>query len=116
MVRVDGSDVQQTAPALTPQTTPDDAAVMTRREAVRVKVFVRASLIGVDRSVRCAVVDLSAAGAMLSLTARLPTEPLRLAVDFGGEHLEFPVESCVPPPPAASWSPFHTRTPRCFTG
>jgi hypothetical protein len=64
----------------------------TRREAVRVKVFARASLIGGDRSVRCAVVNLSAAGAMLSLTASLPERPLRLAIEFGGEQLEFPVE------------------------
>ncbi len=70
----------------------DDLAVMTRREAVRVNVFARASLIGGDRSVRCAVVNLSAAGAMLSLTAPLPAQPLRLAIEFGGEHLEFPID------------------------
>jgi hypothetical protein len=63
-----------------------------RREAVRVKVFARATLIGADRSLRCAVVNLSAAGAMLSLTASLPSAPLALAIEFGGAQLEFPVE------------------------
>jgi hypothetical protein len=63
-----------------------------RREAVRINVFARASLIGGDRSVRCAVVNLSAAGAMLSLTASLPAQPLRLAIEFGGAQLELPVE------------------------
>jgi hypothetical protein len=65
---------------------------MTRREAVRVKLFARATVIGVDRSVRCAVVNLSAAGAMLSLTVGVPMPPLRLRVEFAGETLEFPVE------------------------
>lgn len=65
---------------------------MTRREAVRVKLFARGTLIGADRSVRCAVVNLSAAGALLSMTARMPAPPLRLAVQLGGGELEFPVE------------------------
>lgn len=65
---------------------------MTRRESVRVVLFTRATLIGVERSLRCAVVDLSAAGARLTVTASLPTPPLRLAFELGGAKLEFPVE------------------------
>jgi hypothetical protein len=55
-------------------------------------LFARATLIGVDRSVRCALIDLSAAGAMLTVTAALPTPPLRLVVEFGGAELELPLE------------------------
>jgi hypothetical protein len=65
---------------------------MTRRESVRVFVFARARLIGVDRSLRCAVVDLSAAGAMLTVTTRVPAPPLRLEFELGGEKLELPIE------------------------
>ncbi len=65
---------------------------MTRRDSVRVVLFARARLIGVDRSLRCAVVDLSATGAMLNVGARLPAAPLSLEFELGGERLEFPVE------------------------
>jgi hypothetical protein len=65
---------------------------MTRREAVRVKLFARGRLTGADRSVRCAVVNLSAAGAMLTMTARMPAPPLQLAVQIAGKELELPVE------------------------
>jgi hypothetical protein len=65
---------------------------MTRRESVRVILFARGTLIGTDRSLRCAVTNLSAAGAMLTVTTRLPTAPLRLALELGGETLEFEVE------------------------
>jgi hypothetical protein len=65
---------------------------MTRREAVRVVLFSRGRLIGRDRSLRCAVVNLSAAGAMLTLTARPPAPPLRLRLELDGETLELPVE------------------------
>lgn len=66
--------------------------VMTRRESVRVFAFGRARLLGVDRSVRCAVVDVSAAGAMLTLFGRVPAPPLRLEFELGGETLVLPVE------------------------
>ncbi|MGO9958305.1 MAG: PilZ domain-containing protein [Solirubrobacteraceae bacterium] len=69
-----------------------DARDMTRRESVRVLLFARAKLIGVDRSLRCAVVDLSAAGAMLTVTGRVPAPPLRLELELGGERLELPIE------------------------
>jgi hypothetical protein len=65
---------------------------MTRRESVRVVLFARARLSGTDRSVRCAIVDLSAAGAKLSLSARLPVTPLRLEFELCGEQLEFEVD------------------------
>jgi PilZ domain len=66
---------------------------MTRRESVRVLVFARARLIGADRSLRCAVVDLSASGAMLTVTARVPAPPLRLELELGGEKLVLPIET-----------------------
>jgi hypothetical protein len=65
---------------------------MTRREAVRVLLFERAVLLGGGRGVRCAVVDLSATGALLTLTAALPPSPLRLRFDLGGEPLTLAVE------------------------
>jgi len=65
---------------------------MTRRESVRVILFARGTLIGVNRSLRCAVIDLSAAGAMLTVTTPLPEPPLRLGFEIGAEKLEFPVE------------------------
>jgi hypothetical protein len=61
-------------------------------------LFARGTLIGVDCALRCAVVDLSAAGAMLTVAARLqpparlPTPPLRLEFELAGERLELPVE------------------------
>jgi PilZ domain len=65
---------------------------MTRRESVRVILFARGTLIGADRSMRCALVNLSAAGALLTFTGRLPSAPLRLEFELGGETLGFPVE------------------------
>lgn len=65
---------------------------MTRREAVRVLLFERAVLRGRGRGVRCAVADLSAIGARLTLTARLPPSPLRLEFDLGGESFTLTVE------------------------
>jgi hypothetical protein len=63
----------------------DDLPGMTRRQAVRVILFERARLAGRDGAVRCAVVDLSAAGALVTVTARLPRPPLRLEFEIGGE-------------------------------
>jgi hypothetical protein len=65
---------------------------MTRRESVRVFAFARARVIGVDRSVRCAVVDLSAAGARLTITGRLPVAPLSLEFELGEEEMVLPIE------------------------
>lgn len=65
----------------------DDENGMTRRESVRVLVFARGSLTGSDRSIRCAVVNLSAAGALLSFTGKAPKPPLRLAFEL--EEIEF---------------------------
>ncbi|HLI61280.1 MAG TPA: PilZ domain-containing protein [Solirubrobacteraceae bacterium] len=65
---------------------------MTRRDAVRVLLFERGVLRGGGRGVRCAVVDLSATGARLTLTARLPPRPLRLEFDLGGAALALEVE------------------------
>jgi hypothetical protein len=66
---------------------------MTRRESVRVLVFARARLMGMNRSLRCAVVDVSAAGAMLTVTGGVPAPPLRLEFELGGEKLVLPIES-----------------------
>jgi hypothetical protein len=66
---------------------------MTRRESVRVLVFSRARLMGIDRSLRCAVVNVSAAGAMLTIAQGVPTPPLRLEFELGGETLVLPIES-----------------------
>jgi PilZ domain len=65
---------------------------MTRRDAVRIVLFERASLAGRSGGVRCAVVDLSALGALVTITARVPSPPLRLEFDIGGEALSLPVE------------------------
>lgn len=65
---------------------------MTQRQAVRILLFARATLIGADRSLRCAVVNLSAAGAMLTISARLPAPPLRLEFELGGETLTLSIE------------------------
>jgi hypothetical protein len=81
------------APALNRSALRADEGVMTRRESVRVLVFARARLIGADRSLRCAVVDLSASGAMLTVTARVPAPPLRLELELGGEKLVLPIET-----------------------
>jgi hypothetical protein len=58
---------------------------MTRREAVRILMFERAALEGADGGIRCAVTDLSATGARLSVTRRLPRPPLRLRFELDGE-------------------------------
>jgi len=71
---------------------------MTRRDAVRVNLFAGATLTGADGSLRCAVTNLSAAGAMLTVTGRLPRPPLRLAMEVGGETLELAVEVQRVPP------------------
>ena len=65
---------------------------MTRRAAVRVLLFERARLIGSDGRVRCAIIELSAVGAQLTLTARLPRPPLRLEFEVGDEVLTLAVE------------------------
>jgi hypothetical protein len=65
---------------------------MTRREAVRVILFERARLVGIGGGVRCAVTDLSAVGALLTVAARLPRSPLRLEFELGGESLVLAVE------------------------
>jgi hypothetical protein len=70
----------------------DDEAVMTRRESVRVVLFARGALIGTGRAVRCAIVNLSASGAMLSFTGEPPAAPLRLEFELGEMQLAFPVE------------------------
>jgi hypothetical protein len=51
---------------------------MTRRQAVRVLLFERARLAGAGGAIRCAMIDLSAAGALLTVATRLPRPPLRL--------------------------------------
>jgi hypothetical protein len=58
---------------------------MTRRHAVRVVLFERARLVGAQGGVRCAVIDLSATGALLTIAARLPRPPLRLEFEIGEE-------------------------------
>jgi hypothetical protein len=65
---------------------------MTRREAVRILLFERARLVGGPRAVRCAIIDLSAVGALLTVTAHLPQAPLRLEFELGGERLKLNVE------------------------
>jgi hypothetical protein len=65
---------------------------MTRREAVRILLFERAQLVGGGRGVRCAVIDLSAVGALITVTAALPRPPLRLQFEIGGEALTLKVE------------------------
>lgn len=72
----------------------DDDGVMSRREAVRVVLFTRGALRGQGRAVRCAIVNLSASGAMLTLTTKPPAGPLRLQFELGEEQLEFPVVVC----------------------
>jgi hypothetical protein len=57
-----------------------------------VVLFVRGTLIGADRSLRCALVNLSAGGALLTMTGNLPIAPLRLVFELEDERLEFPVE------------------------
>jgi hypothetical protein len=64
---------------------------MTRRQAVRILLFERARLVGGPRAVRCAIVDLSAVGALLSVTAHVPQAPLRLDFELGGEALRLEV-------------------------
>jgi hypothetical protein len=71
---------------------------MTRRESVRIVLFARGLLHGDGSSVRCAVVDLSAGGALLAVTGKLPEPPLRLEFELGGETHEFPVEILRYPP------------------
>src|ERR1700744_2495799 len=65
---------------------------MTRRKAVRILLFERARLVGGPRAVRCAVIDLSAVGALPTLAAAVPQEPLRLEFELGGEGLKLEVE------------------------
>lgn len=65
---------------------------MTRRRAVRILLFERARLVGGPRAVRCAIIDLSAVGALLTLTATVPQAPLRLEFELGGERLKLEVE------------------------
>jgi hypothetical protein len=65
---------------------------MTRRDAVRILLFERARLSGLGGAVRCAIVDLSAIGALLTVTARAPLPPLRLEFELGGEMLSLAVE------------------------
>jgi PilZ domain len=65
---------------------------MTRRKAVRILLFERARLVGGPRAVRCAIIDLSAVGALLTLTATVPQAPLRLEFELGGEGLKLEVE------------------------
>jgi PilZ domain len=65
---------------------------MTRRKAVRILLFERARLVGGPRAVRCAIIDLSAVGALLTLTATVPQAPLRLEFELGGERLKLEVE------------------------
>ena len=65
---------------------------MSRRDSVRVILFARGTLIGVEGSVRCALVNVSAAGAMLTVTGALPTPPLRLKFELGAELIELPIE------------------------
>jgi PilZ domain len=74
----------------------DDFPTMTRREAVRVKLFARGRLAGIDRTIRCAVIDLSAGGALLTFSAPMPAPPLRLALELGGEQFDFAVLSSRP--------------------
>ncbi len=64
---------------------------MTRRQAVRILLFTRARLVGGPRAVRCAVIDLSAVGALLTVSAHLPQVPLRLEFELGGEGLSLDV-------------------------
>jgi len=64
---------------------------MTRRQAVRILLFQRARLVGGPRAVLCAIVDLSAVGALLSLNAHVPQAPLRLDFELGGEALRLNV-------------------------
>jgi PilZ domain len=72
----------------------DDDGVMSRREAVRVVLFARGALLGQGRAVRCAIVNLSAAGAMLTLMGEPPAAPLRLQFELGGDQFELPVVVC----------------------
>jgi hypothetical protein len=65
---------------------------MTRRESVRVILFARGTLIGGGRAVRCAIVNHSASGAMISFSGEPPAPPLRLHFELVEEKLEFPVE------------------------
>ena len=59
---------------------------------MRVTLFTRGTLSGGDRRVVCAVVNVSAAGAMLTGMERVPTQPWRLAFEIGEETIELPVE------------------------
>jgi hypothetical protein len=65
---------------------------MTRRQAVRILLFTRAWLVGGPRGVRCAIIDLSAVGALLTVNAHVPQAPLRLEFELGGEALALNVE------------------------
>lgn len=65
---------------------------MTRRKAVRILLFERARLVGGPRAVRCAIIDLSAVGALLTLASSVPQAPLRLEFELGGERLKLEVE------------------------
>lgn len=71
---------------------------MSRRQAVRVVLFERGRLIGTERAVRCALTDLSASGASLSVGTRLPSPPLRLEFRMGDDEfsLELELERVVP--------------------
>jgi hypothetical protein len=65
---------------------------MTRRESVRVLVFARGSLVGSDRAVRCALVNVSAAGALLSFLGRAPEPPLRLEFELSEIEFSFVID------------------------
>lgn len=66
---------------------------MSRREAVRIILFQRAALTGAgERRLRCAVINLSAVGAMLSVSEEIPPPPLRLSFTLGEENFDLPVE------------------------
>ena len=65
---------------------------MTRRQAVRVLLFERARLAGGGGAIRCAIIDLSAAGALLTVAAPLPRPPLRLEFELEAEAFSVAVE------------------------
>ena len=55
-------------------------------------LFERARLVGAGGAVRCAMIDLSAAGALLTVTARLPRPPLRLEFELEDEAFSLAAE------------------------
>jgi hypothetical protein len=65
---------------------------MTRRDAVRILLFERARLVGLGGAVRCAIVDLSAIGALVTVTGSVPRAPLRLEFELGGEPMSVAVD------------------------